>query len=293
MMSEYAIATGSTCDLDAAWLNEHDVPFISYTFTVNGKEYKDDCRPETKVFVKEQMDADQMVTTAAIPVYGYMEFFADILKQGKDIIFMDMTKALSSSHNNALLAARELMDTFPDRRIEIIDSTCVTLQLGVVIMDCVKMRDAGKSMDEVIDWINENQNMFNGRFMVNDLKWLRRGGRLSNASAIVGSLLSVKPLIRVDEEGKLVAYNKVRGHQKCVKTLLEDIGRDMCPETKDHHIGVVYSGDDEEGQEFYHKFRELYPEYTDIGLYRLGPVIMGHIGPGFLAVVVYSTGRHA
>lgn len=292
-MSEYVIATGSNCDLDAAWLNAHNVPFISYTFTVDGRDYRDECHPETKLFVKEQMDADHAVTTAAVSLYAYMEFFESVLKEGKDLVFMDMTKSLSSSYNNSVLAAKELSEKYPERRIEIIDTNSVTLLLGLLLKEAVARHEAGADMDEVVNWVNENKNHFTGRFMVNDLKWLRRGGRLSNASAIVGSLLSIKPLILVDEEGKLVAYNKVRGHQKCRKTLLEDIGRNMCEETGSHEIALVYSGEDEDGQKFMEEFRTMYPQFENVSLYRLGPVIMGHIGPGFLAVVLYGRDRNA
>lgn len=292
-MSEYVIATGSTCDLDAAWLNAHNVPFISYTFTVDGQDYRDECHPETKLFVKEQMDADHAVTTAAVSLYAYMEFFESIVKEGKDLVFMDMTRSLSSSYNNSVLAAKELSEKYPDRRIEIIDTCSVTLILGLLLKEAVARHESGADMDTVIRWVNENKKRFTGRFMVNDLKWLRRGGRLSNASAIVGSLLSIKPLILVDDEGRLVAYNKVRGHQKCRKTLLEDSGRNMCSETAEHEIALVYSGEDEDGRKFMEEFHEMYPQYENVSLYRLGPVIMGHIGPGFLAVILYGTDRSA
>lgn len=292
-MSEYVIATSSTCDLDADWLSGHSVPFISYTFTVDGKDYRDECHPDTKVFIKEQMDADHAVTTAAVSLYSYMEFFESILKEGKDLVFLDMTKALSSSYNNSLLAADEMRSRYPERKIEIIDTNSVTLILGLLVKEAVARKEAGASMEEVVSWVNANKNRFTGRFMVNDLKWLRRGGRLSNASAIVGSLLSIKPLIIVDDEGKLVAYSKVRGHQKCRRTLLEDAGKNMCPETAEHEIALVYSGEDEDGQKFREEFTAMYPQYDHVSLYRLGPVIMGHIGPGFLAVIYYGSSREA
>lgn len=292
-MSEYVIATGSTCDLDAAWLNEHHVPFISYTFTIDGKDYADECHPDTKVFVKEQMDEDHGVTTAAVSLYSYEKFFESILKEGKDIIFMDMCKALTSSYNNSLLAAKNLKEKYPERKIEVIDTNCVTLLLGILLKEAVTRKENGASFEEIVEFSNAEKNHITGRFMVNDLKWLRRGGRLSNASAIVGSLLSIKPLIVVDDEGKLVAYSKVRGHQKCRKQLLEDCAKNFNEETGKHEIALVYSGEDEDGQLFKEEFMAKYPQFDNVNLYRLGPVIMGHIGPGFLAVVAFGSSREA
>lgn len=290
-MSEYVIATASTCDLDAEWLEKHHVPFVSYTFIINDQSYKDDCTDKIKDFILEQMKQDNAVSTAAISVYEYMEFFEGILKEGKDILFLDMTKALSSSYNNSLLAREELQDSYPDRKINIVDTNDVTLILGELVKGAVHQKEAGKSFEEVCQWAEDNKNNFVGRFMVNDLKWLRRGGRLSNASAVIGSLLSIKPLIIVDGEGKLVAYNKIRGNLKARKQLLEDIGTDMNEETASHEIGLIYSGEREEGEGLLEAFKKEYPQYTNVQLYRLGPVIMGHIGPGFLAAVVYGKGR--
>ena len=290
-MSEYVVATASTADLDAEWMNQHHVPFVSYTFVIEDTSYKDDCTDATKQFILEQMKMDKMVSTTAVSVYEYMEFFESILAQGKDILFLDMTKSLSSSFNNSVFAKEELSEKYPERTIEIIDTNAVTSILGLLVKKAVQLHEEGKSLQEVAAWIEENKNNYNGRFLVTDLQWLRRGGRLSNASAIVGSLLSIKPLIAVDGEGKLVAYTKVRGHMKARKQLLEDIQKDMNDKTAEQEVAVIYSGEKEEGEMFLEEFKKSFPQIDNVQLYRLGPVIMGHIGPGFLAVVVYGNKR--
>lgn len=290
-MNDYVIATASTCDLDASWLKEHNVPFISYTFVTEDRSYSDDCTDKTKDFILEQMENDHAVTTAAISVFAYSEFFAQFAKEGKDVLMLDMTMALSSSYNNSLIAAQNIMEKYPGVRIEVADTTAVTLLLGLMVKEAVKMKEEGKTLDEVLDWVNASKDNFVGRFMVNDLKWLRRGGRLSNASAVVGSLLSIKPLIIVDSEGKLVAYNKVRGHIKAKQQLIKDTAINMNEETPKHEVALIYSGEKEEGVELLKDFRAAYPDLPNVQLYRLGPVIMGHIGPGFLATVIYGTAK--
>lgn len=292
-MENYVIATSSTADLDAAWLKENGVPFISYNFVIDETSYEDDCTDKTKDFILDAMNNDKSVSTSAVTTYAYYEFFKKYLAEGKDILFLDMTKALSSSYNNSLIAAQQLKEEYPDRRLEIIDTNSVTTILGLLVKHAVEMKKAGSSMDEVVSWTEENKNHFVGRFMVNDLKWLRRGGRLSNASAVVGSLLSIKPLIYVDDEGKLIAYSKVRGNHKAKKQLIEDVKKSWSLETPEHEISIIYSGDRGEAEEFKEQLAAAYPDAKDINLYRLGPVIMGHIGPGFLAVIIYGTSRTA
>jgi DegV family protein with EDD domain len=290
-MNDYVIATASTCDLDVSWLKEHHVPFIPYSFIINEKSYEDKCNEETKDFILSEMKQDHAVSTAAITIFAYYDFFETFAKQGKDVILLDMTQALSSSYSNSLVAARDIHDKYPNVRIEVVDTCAVTLILGLLVKQTVAMHENGATMDEVIDWINANKQNYVGRFMVDDLKWLRRGGRLSNASAVVGSLLSIKPMIIVDPKGKLVAYNKVRGTIRARKQLIQDTGLNMTDETKNYETALIYSGEREEGEEFLKEFRETYPQLTNVNLYRLGPVIMGHIGPGFLATVIYGSKR--
>lgn len=290
-MNEYVIATASTCDLDVSWLNAHHVPFISYSFIINEKSYQDECNEATKDFILNEMKQDHAVSTAAITTFAYYDFFEQFAREGKDVILLDMTQALSSSYNNSLIAARDIQEKYPDIRVKVVDTCAVTLILGLLLKEAVAMHEAGKSMDEVLAWIEENKLNWTGRFMVNDLKWLRRGGRLSNASAVVGSLLSIKPMIIVNPEGKLVAYNKVRGTIKARKQLIEDTAKNMNEETAKHEVALIYSGEKEEGLELLKEFRETYPQLPDVNLYRLGPVIMGHIGPGFLATVIYGSRR--
>lgn len=287
-MSDYVIATASTCDLDVSWLNEHNVPFISYNYVIGEKQYEDDCSDKTKDFILEQMQNDIAVSTAAITTYAYIEFFKKLLDEGKDVIMLDMTGALSSSYNNSLIAREEIKDDYPERRLEIIPTSAVTLLLGAMVKEAVAAHEAGKTLDEVIALVNDRKAHNVGNFMVNDLTWLRRGGRLSNASAVVGSLLSIKPLIRVDEEGKLVSYDKVRGTHKAYKRLIEDAAKCINDETAKHEIIIMYSGDRSDAEKVKEMWQEAYPDLPEANIYRLGPVIMGHIGPGFVATIYYG-----
>ena len=224
-MKDYVIATASTCDLDQAWLQEHNVPVISYTFEIEGSVSEDNCTDAAKRKIFKAMRDGIFPNTSQITTYAYYEFFRNLAEDGKTVIFLDMDKAISSSYGNSLNALEQLKEEMPAADVRIIDTRCITIGLGLLVRKAVAMKEDGKTADEVTAWIEANKMKIAHRFMIDDLQWLRHGGRLSNASAIVGSLLSIKPLIYLPEDGSLVAYEKVRGRKKAVRTLLESVIR--------------------------------------------------------------------
>ena len=288
---DFTIATASTCDLDKDWLDRHRVPMISYTFEIEGKIYIDDCRRDTRHQTYQAMREDKLPNTSQITEYNYYVFFEDIIKSGSDIIFADMSRAVSGSYFNSLRAADQIREDYPDAKITILDTRCITTGLGYLVRRMVYMQESGSSYDEIVQWAEENERKIVHRFMVDDLKWLRRGGRLSNASAIVGSLLSIKPLICLAADGSLVAYDKIRGRKKAIRALLESTDTDnaACPITE-----IILSHSDclEEGRQWMAAVKEKYP-HAKVTLQELGPVIGSHIGPGFLSIVYLSDTRRA
>ncbi len=291
-MRDYVIAVSSTADLNTDWLSRHQVPFIPYHFVMDGVEYKDDCREETKQMVYDKMRNGFMLTTSAISQFEYFDFFEQIIKQDKDLIYLDMCSALSSSINNAAAAVERIREKYPDSRIYFLDSFAVTGILGVLVKDLVSMKEAGCSMDEVIAYGEANKFNYIGRFMVDDLEWLRRGGRLSNASALLGTLLAIKPMIYVSKEGKLVAYGKAHGKRKTWSALISGMKNEMNEETVKHDVTVIHSGTEEDAEIFRNMIAKEYPHLADrLSIMTLGPVITAHVGPGFMAVVYYGKER--
>lgn len=286
-MEDFIIATVSTCDADSKWLEEKQIPMISYTFQVNDKVYIDDCKEETKHALFEEMRQGHQPNTSQITAYAYYEFFKELLEKNNNVIFLDMDKALSSSYFNSQRAYEDIKDEFPDNNLVIVDTRCVTFGLTLLLEKVVELKEEGKSMNEVLDWIESNKLKVSHRFVVDDLEWLRRGGRLSNASAMVGSLLSIKPLIYIDDEGKLISFDKVRGKRKAMKELLASIDHDLTDATDKNFI-VGHSDDLEEAEKLVEQLKEKYPTLKSVKIQELGPVIGCHVGPGFLAVVYFS-----
>ncbi len=288
-MKDYVIATASTCDLDREWLEEHGVPMISYTFEVNGTIYQDDCSDSTRRILYGAMREGKMPNTSQITSYAYYEFFKDLLEEYHTVIFADMDKAISNSYSNSMIASDSIRQDMPDSDLYIIDTSCITTGLGFLVRHMVEMKEQGASKDEVIRYAEETKLKIAHRFMIDDLQWLRRGGRLSNASAIVGTLLAIKPLIYLPDDGTLVSYNKVRGRKHAIHQMLEDAAAEM-GDASGKEIVLSHSDCPEEGEKWKQMVMERFPEAASVTLQELGPVIGCHTGPGFLSIV-YLTDR--
>lgn len=285
-MEDFIIATASTCDLDAKWLEDNHVEWIPYTFDIGGTVYQDDCTLESKNLLFKAMREDKLPNTSQINLYSYYEFFMKLLETGKPVIFADMTKAISGSYFNSVRACEQILEEHPEYKLTILDTRCVTTGLGLLIQGMVEQRDQGKSYEEVIEYANNTKLHIVHRFMIEELKWLQRGGRLSNASTIVGSLLSIKPLIYIPNDGSLVAYDKVRGRKKAMKALVDAIGKDI-GEYKEKEIIVSHSDCIEDAGRLRDLILEQYPGVI-VNIQELGPVIGCHVGPDFLSTVYYS-----
>ena len=289
-MQNYVIATASTCDIDSSWLREHHIPFISYTFEIDGKIYRDDCRPETRRLFYSKMREGKLPNTSQINSYAYYEFFKDLIEEGDPVIFVDMDRAISNSYANSIVAADMIKEEYPDAELHIMDTSCITMGLALLVKNMVAMKESGAEKDEVIAWCEENAKKIAHRFMVDDLQWLRKGGRLSNASAIVGSLLSIKPLIYLPEDGTLVAYEKVRGRKKAIRTLLESAAADI-GDAEGLDMIVGHSDEIEEGEAWKEMVMNQFPKAHSVELMELGPTIGSHVGPGFLSIVYLAEKR--
>ena len=210
-MADYIIATSSTADLPRTWLDEHNIPFISYNYTVNDEPRVDDCREESRAAVYAGMRAGDLLKTSMINEFAYYDFLKGLLEGGKDVIFLDMSEKMSASFRNCYEACDMVRAEYPDRKLYFMDTRCVSGGLGLLVLNMVRRMEDGKSWDEVIAWGEANKLNIAHRFTVDNLKYLKMGGRVSNASALVGSLLSIKPVLYIPDAGTLDVVKKARG----------------------------------------------------------------------------------
>ena len=175
--------------------------------------YEDDCREESRAAVYAGMRKGDLLKTSMINEVVYCDFFRKLLETGKDVIFLDMSQKMSVSYKNALSAAEQVQAEFPKQTLYLMDTLCISGGLGMLVQNMVSRMEAGMSFDDVIEWGEANKLKIAHRFTVDDLNYLKAGGRVSNASALVGSILNIKPVLYVPDRGTLDVAKKIRGRK--------------------------------------------------------------------------------
>ena len=291
-MSDYIIATSSTSDLPRTWLDAHSIPFIPYSFTVNGSPCEDDCREESRAAIYRGMRSGDILKTSMINEFVYHDFFRQLLDSGKDVIFLDMSKEMSVSFTNAAKAAEAIREEYPKQRLYVMDTFCISGGLGLLVEQMVSRKEAGASFDEVIAWGEENKLKIAHRFTVDDLNYLKAGGRVSNASALVGSLLNIKPVLYVPDRGTLDVAKKVRGRKAALKAIIDGVLNDLSLVDPTGLEFRILQADCMADAEFVRdEIKKSYPQIGEVRITSLGVVIGAHCGPGLLTIFYLCSGR--
>ena len=289
-MSEYVIVTDSSLDMNAKLVEELGVTVLPLTYTMKGQDYKnwpDHREMDLKTFY-QAMREGEVVTTSAINIQEYKDCLGPILASGKDVLLMVFDAAISAGTiQSANLAVEDLREEFPERKILLEDTRCVTAGLYLLLKYATDLQKAGKTMEEVRDWCEEHKYQVCHCFTVEDLAYLRRGGRISATTAVVGGMLNIKPILHTDPDGSLTSIGKVRGRAAALKFLAELAEKHIT----ERDLAVIVHADclaDAEALAANVKERTGVKEVV-IG--DLGPVIGAHTGPGLVAVVFLGTER--
>lgn len=291
-MANYIIATSSTSDLTRDWLDGHNIPFIPYTYTIGSDLFEDDCREESRAKIYAGMRQGDLLKTSMINEFMYTDFFRKLLKTGKDVIFLDMSQKMSVSYKNALSAAEKVRKEFPGQTLYVMDTLCISGGLGLLVQSMVSRMEAGMGFDEVIAWGEANKLKIAHRFTVDNLNYLKAGGRVSNASALVGSILNIKPVLYVPDRGTLDVAKKVRGRKNALKLITDCVLRDLravdCTGTEVH---ILHADCFDDAAQLRDAIRAEFPMVGNIEITSLGVVIGAHCGPGLLTVFYFCNGR--
>ena len=291
-MEDFIIAAASTADMPAEYFTEHNVPVIRYAYTLDGKLFEDDCKEESREQIYQQMREGALLTTSMINEVTYYVFFKELMESGKDVIFLDMTRQISSSFSNAEHAAVRIQEAYPNQRFVLLDTLCVSGGLGMLLYYMVKLKEEGSSFDEVIAWAEANKRHIIHWFTVDDLNYLKRGGRVSNAAALVGALFSIKPVLYVSDDGKLVAAAKLRGRKAALLDILERMKNDFTkPDGKE--VFILHADCLEDAEFMRDKVLETFPTVAKVTITNLGIVIGAHCGPGLFTIFYLGDKRYA
>lgn len=289
-MRDYVITTDSNSDVRPEFVKENNLTIIPQYYAFGDTVYGDELNMEPHKFYETMRKGELPKSMANNPAV-IRERFEKILKQGKDILHIAFSSALSGSYNNVVMMAGELMEDYPDRTIRVFDSLNASLGEGVSVYRAVELWKQGKTMDEVWKILEEEREHVNVSFTVNDLNHLQRGGRVSKTTAVVGSLVNIKPVLTVTSTGELKADGTVRGRKKSLKTLVNrmETAMDLEHYGKERMVCVLH-GDCIEDAEF---VADLVKDlgFTNVVINDVSPSIGTHAGPGVIGLVFYGKSR--
>ncbi len=287
MAASYVMITDSACDILPEKLKEWDVELIRlpYLFTDDGKEHLDHDQPMHE-FYSEMRDG-RVAKTSGINEDTFQNVFTSFLEAGKDILYLAFSSGLSVTCENAKKVAAQLAEQYPERKIRVVDSLCASAGQGLFVYLSVKNRDKGMSLDENADAMEADKLHLCHWFTVEDLKYLKRGGRISAATALLGTALNVKPVLHVDNEGHLIKMNQTHGRKKSIRKMAEKLGETILEDTP---IFISHGDCLEDAQLLAKIIREEYGREVEL-ITLIGSVIGAHAGPGTLALFFRGTER--
>lgn len=277
----FAITTDNNSDLPMTYLKEHDVGLMSLSYTVDGQTY-DAHHPMPDVDFYARMRAGAMPTTAQVNPEEARRVLEQALETHDSVLHIAFSSGLSGSYQSARIAAMELQEQHPDKQIVVVDSLAASLGQGLLVHIAVQMRDAGQSFQQTVDWCMENRLHVVHLFTVDDLFHLYRGGRVSKATAIVGSMLNMKPVLHVDDEGKLVAVGKMRGRKRALDDLVKRMGEQIGG--YENKTFFISHGDCLADAEYVRDQVQEKFGISDCLINFVGPSIGAHSGPGTIAL---------
>ncbi len=290
-MDSYKIITNTTADLPAEYIRENKLGLIYFNYIMDGVSYGKDKTLDWKEFYRLMRQEGKMPTTSQVNPEQYKEYFTEFLTENRNLLYISFSSGLSGSCGNAVLAAQELMEENGDCQILVVDSRCASMGEGLFVHKALQMQRQGKSLTETADELNALIPHLTHVFTVDDLNHLYRGGRVSRAAAIVGTIAGIKPILHVDDEGHLIPLSKVRGRKKSLNALvdyMEEKIRDY-PEVND--IVFISHGDALEDAEYVKNEVERRFGIKKFMINHIGPTIGAHSGPGTIALFFEGSSR--
>jgi len=283
-MNEYVIVSGATLDLPANVINEYNITVIPMGVNVDNIEYShypDERELSIEDFYGKLKNGSTSQTTQITPVV-FIEYFEEILKQGKDILYIAFSSGLSGTYNTAQVVLRELIEEYPERKIYSVDSLCASIGEGLLVYLAALQKKDGLSIEELRDWVEANKKRPRHWFTVKDLYNLKRGGRLSSIEAFVGTALKIKPVLSTDDVGKLTVITKIRGSRAELDFLVSKLETE-CNNPANQTVIIGHGDDLTQAKELERMIRSKNLA-QEIIITKIGPVIGTHTGPGMLAV---------
>lgn len=280
-MSDYVITVNSTVDLPKEWLSERGVPVVPLKYTIDGKTYEDMSGLSSGEFFGKLREGKMAVTSQVNPDEAKAAF-EPILKEGKDILHLGFSSALSGTCNSMKIAAEELREEYPDRKITVVDTLCACMGEGLLLYYALKRKSEGCSMEETAEWAEANKLHVCHNVTIDDLEHLHRGGRISKTVAVLGGMVKIKPMIHMDDRGALQVIGKERGRRKALGKIVETSAKQA--KGWENDIIMITHGDCREDADYVAGQVREKMGIDNILINNIGTVIGSHTGPGVVAV---------
>ena len=289
-MRDYAITTDSSCDFDQALADSLGVTVVPLSVQIGPRRFRNapgEAMDSHSFY--QLLSQGELAQTSAPNVEEFKAVWRPILQSGRDLLYLGFSSGLSGTYHNAAIAAEDLREEFPEARIITVDTLCASLGQGLLVWYAAQERKKGRTIEEVRDWAEANKLSLCHQFTVDDLHFLKRGGRISATTAVVGSMLQIKPVLHVDDEGHLINIGKARGRQSSLKALVDKMEKTVTEAGK--QTVFISHGDCLADAEFLAQGVRRRLHVPRIEINYVGPVIGAHSGPGTLALFFLGTER--
>lgn len=284
----YRIITDSCCDLSEQMYEELNVSVVALSVTIKGETINSYTEERLKS-IYEALREKENATTAAANPQDWENAIAPVLEQGQDALVLAFSSGLSTTYQSAVIAAEELMERYPGRTVKVVDTLCASMGQGLFVYYACKKRDAGFSLEDLTAWCEENKHHIAHWVTVDDLFHLKRGGRVSAATAVAGTMLQIKPIIHVDEEGRLINVGKARGRKAALQTLAKKMADTQIVGENDTIF--ISHGDCVEDAEALGEMLKEMCGVKEVVIHYIGAVIGSHAGPGTIALFFLANKR--
>ncbi len=290
-MSDYVLFTDSSADLNDKMVKELGVEILPLSFTIKGKthlNWPDNREMSAKAFYR-MLREGELATTAAINVADVMERVEPVLQAGRDVLMLSFSSGLSATCDSSRIAAKELSEKYPERKFYVVDTLCASLGQGLLVWHAARKKAAGESIEAVRDWAEENKLHLCHWFTVDDLHFLKRGGRVSAATAVLGTMLSIKPVMHVDDEGHLIKVGTARGRNASLKALVDHM-EETAINPAEQTVFISHGDCEQDALKVAEDVKARFGVKTVL-MNHVGPVIGAHSGPGTVALFFLGTKR--
>ena len=294
MTQTFQLSCESTVDMPYSYVAERNISVLFYSYTINGEELVDDMGRDPQALPQfyQKLEQGALPSTSQINTYRYLEYFDTLLQKG-DVLHLAFGSGMTPSVNNAWEAAEQLRKKYPARKLIVIDTTCSSSGYGLFVDYAADLRDDGKSMEEIETWALENCHNVHHQFFSTDLKYFRRSGRVSGATAMVASVLGICPIMHLNYDGRIIAYSKVRGKKAAIRETIRVMAEHA--QNRTEYTGkcfISHANCRADAEEMRDEIRKLFPKMkSEIRIFDIGTIIASHTGPGTVALYFFGDER--